>query len=326
MPKPTIYIDGQEGSTGLRIRELLDGRDDLDLSLIPVEERKNVETRRRFLDDADIAILCLPDDAAAEAIELVSSGSTRIIDTSTARRTDSDWVYGLPELNPKQRDTIKAGDRIANPGCYPVGFILAVRPLIEAGLIDAGTPLTVNAVSGYSGGGRRMIEAYQQASPVEPAGDAAIPLSLYGLEGAHKHVPEMHKFSLTRQSPLFVPSVDHRYCGMIVSTPIRAESFARSNVTKRQIWSVWNDAYGDEPFVNPVEPGSIDGTLRDGRFLDLDGCNLTNRIDLFVFGAEEVGLVLAGRQDNLGKGASGNTIQCMNLMLGFDETTGLTVD
>ena len=326
MAHPKIYIDGQEGSTGLRIRQILEGRSDIDLQLIDAADRKSTAVRRQFLNEADMAVLCLPDAAAAEAIELVSdSGTTRIIDTSSARRTDADWVYGLPELSPSQREAIRSGQRIANPGCYPVGFILAVRPLIEAGLLDPDFPLTVNAVSGYSGGGRRMIEAYQHAESTEQAGDAAMPLSLYGLDGAHKHLPEMQQFSLTKQPPLFVPSVDHRYCGMLVSTPIPAAGFRENGVSKQRIWDTWNDVYGAEPFVNPVAPADTD-TLRAGTFLDLDGANFTNRVDLFVFGSEQTGVVLVGRQDNLGKGASGNAVQCLNLMLGFAEETGLTAD
>lgn len=327
MTEPRIYIDGQEGSTGLRIRQILEGRDDIALQLIPATDRKDTDVRRQFLQEADIAILCLPDAAAAEAIDLVGhNSSTRIIDTSTARRTDSNWVYGLPELSPSQRQAIRCGDRVANPGCYPIGFILAVRPLIAAGLLDADFPFTINAVSGYSGGGRKMIEAYQGAEAAPQQGDPAIPLSLYGLDGAHKHLPEMQQFSLTNHPPLFVPSVDHRYCGMLVSTPLPRASFRERGVSKQQIWDTWNDVYGGEPFVNPVAPGNNGDVLRDSSFLDLDGANFTNRIDLFVFGNEASGVVLVGRQDNLGKGASGNAVQCLNLMLGFDEETGLTAD
>ena len=323
MSRPTIYIDGQEGTTGLRIRDLLSGRDDLDLRLIPDADRKDLEARRRLLNEADLAVLCLPDDAAAEALELLDPDSgTRVIDTSTVRRVDPDWVYGLPELSPEQREAIRTAPRVANCGCYPVGFILAVRPLIEAGLLDAGTPLTVNAVSGYSGGGRRMIEEYR-GRPGD-GGDAGLPLSLYGLEGDHKHLAEMRRFSLSRQPPLFVPSVDHSYCGMLTSTPVPAAAWRRQGTTPQQVHDAWSGRYGGEPFVRPVDPAEAPDHLRDGRFLDLGGANLTNRLDLFVFGRPEIGLVLVGREDNLGKGASGNAVQCLNLMLGVDETRGLT--
>jgi len=324
MNPPTIYIDGQEGTTALRIRELLDPREDLSLSLIPTADRKNPETRREYLNRADVAVLCLPDEAAGEAVELVDNPDTRIIDTSTARRTAAGWVYGLPELDPGQRHAIQQASRVANPGCYPVGFVLAIRPLIEAGLLDPATQLTVNAVSGYSGGGRKMIEAYQQASAPAVETDAALPLTLYSLHVDHKHLPEMREYSLTEKAPLFVPSVDHTFCGMLVSTPIPSDRLAHPDTDAQDVWQIWQDRYGNEPFVRPVEPGGALELMRQERFLDLGDCNHTNRVDLFVFEQQDRGLILVGRQDNLGKGASGNAVQCLNLMLGLPETTGLT--
>jgi len=323
MTVPRIYIDGQQGTTGLRIRELVGGRDDIEQVFIDAEQRKDLEARRRMLNDVDLAILCLPDDAAGEAVDLIDNPDTRVIDTSSARRTTPGWVYGLPELRPEQREAIRTAQRVANAGCYPVGFLLAIRPLIEAGLVDPAAALTINAVSGYSGGGRRMIEAYQATPDAEVAGDAALPLCLYGLELEHKHLPEMHKYSLCEHAPLFVPSVDHLFCGMLVSTPLPRPVLSGRKVTARDVWKVWRDRYADEPFVQPVEPGKAGDLMRDGRFLDVGGCNHTNRVDLFVFGRDDVGLVLVGRQDNLGKGASGNAVQCMNLMLGLEETAGL---
>ncbi len=323
MSKPRVYIDGQEGTTGLRIRELLSDRDDLELTLIEVEDRKNTHVRRQFLNDADVAILCLPDDAAGEALNLLDpAAGTRIIDTSTVRRIRADWIYGVPELSATQRQAIRDGDRVANCGCYPVGFLLAVRPLVDAGLIKASASLTINAVSGYSGGGRPMVENYR-ALPSGPDQDAGRPLCLYGLGQDHKHLAEMSAFSGLSHTPLFVPSVDHSFCGMLTSTPVPAVAWA-DHVDAEAVWQVWNERYGDEPFVRPISPSAAASHLRDGRFLDLDGCNFTNRLDLFVFGQPGVGLVLVGRLDNLGKGASGNAVQCLNLMIGVDETTGLT--
>ncbi len=322
---PTIFIDGQEGTTGLRIRDLLGERTDVNVRLIDQDRRKDTEARRQLINEVDLAILCLPDAAAGEALELIEPGSgTRVIDTSTARRVDDDWVYGVPELSPAQRQAIRTAERVANCGCYPVGYLLAVRPLIEAGLLRADAPLTVNAASGYSGGGRRMIEAYRETPP-GAHGDAGRALCLYNLDGDHKHVAEMHKFSGSLHPPLFVPSVDHTYCGMLTSTPVTAAAWSSPGTSAQQVYDVWQARYGDEPFVRPVSPGDAEGLLRDGRFLDLDGASLTNRLDLFVFGDSEIGLVLVGREDNLGKGASGNAVQCLNLMLGFDETTGLTI-
>ena len=321
MAVPRIYIDGQEGTTGLRIRQMLQRRADLELLSIPAGERKNPPRRAEFLNRADLAILCLPEEAAAEALELIDSPSTRVIDTSTARRVHPDWVYGLPELYPAQRRSIRGAARVTNPGCYPTGFILAVRPLVQAGLLDPATPLTVNAVSGYSGGGRKMIEAYEQAPPASHPGDAAVPLALYGLDGHHKHLAEMQKFSLVAHPPLFVPSVDHAYCGMLVSVPVPAPSFKISGTTPEEIREVWRNHYLDCPMVRIAPNGA--SVLRKGTFLDLGGCAFTNRVDLFVFGDPRRGLVLVGSLDNLGKGASGNAVQCLNLMLGFDETAGL---
>ena len=321
MDKPRIFIDGQEGTTGLRIRQMLAARPDLNLMLIPPAERKNNQARADFLNRADLAILCLPDEAAAQAIDLVENPSTRLIDTSTPRRVEDGWIYGLPEISPRQRRTIRTATRVANCGCYPVGFILAVRPLVEAGLIDPCARLAVNAVSGYSGGGRKMIEDYDQAAPAARPGDAAIPLSLYNLGQRHKHVPEMHRFSLLQHPPLFVPSVAHAYCGMLVSTPIPSIHLTTAAATPGRVYQIWRDYYRDAPFVQAVAPEAPD-LLRDGKFLDLEGCNSTNRLELRAFGHDR-GLVLVGRLDNLGKGASGNAVQCLNLMLGCDETRGL---
>lgn len=323
MVKPAIYIDGQQGTTGLRIRSLLESRDDLELRLIAEKDRKNPRARSELLNAVDLAVLCLPDEGAAEALELVENPDTRIIDTSTARRTDPNWVYGLPELCPDQRRAIRASARVTNGGCYAMGFILAVRPLIEAGILSAQTPMTVNAVSGYSGGGRGMIESYQQAPRADISSDAPIPLSLYSLGAAHKHLAEMQRFSLSSRPPLFVPSVDHSYCGMLVSIPIPVGTFASDRIGPEQVWETWNESYGAEPFVRVVHPDEAPKSMRAGGSLGLDGCNFTNRVELFVFGAPELGHLLVCRQDNLGKGASGNAVQCLNLMLGFDETTGL---
>jgi N-acetyl-gamma-glutamyl-phosphate reductase len=314
-----LFIDGQEGTTGLRIREMIAERDDLEVMLISDEERKDVEARARFLNQADVAILCLPDDAAAEAIAMIDNPETRVIDTSTARRIDPNWVYGLPEVSNEQRDLIRGASRVANCGCYPVGFILAVRPLVEAGVIDSETRLTVNAASGYSGGGRRMVEAYRQLA-ADPLGDGALPFSLYSLDGGHKHLAEMSRFSLVRHPPLFNPSVVHTYCGMLVSTPLSPDQLV-GPVDCGDIVGIWKDYYRDAPFVLPMPPE--EAALRDGKFLDIDGCNHTNRVELYAFGNQADGVTLVGRLDNLGKGASGNAVQCLNLMLGRDEQTGL---
>lgn len=321
MNKPKVYIDGQSGTTGLRIREMLDSRDDIELFLIPEALRREPRARADHLARADLAILCLPDDAAAEAIRLAGDSETRIIDTSSTRRVDPAWTYGLPELREGQREAIRGSARVANPGCYPQSFVLAMRPLIEAGALPPTTPFTVNAVSGYSGGGRQMAEHYRTASAPSRPGDAGIPLCLYGLDQGHKHLPEMQHYSGASQPPFFVPSVDHAWCGMLVSMPL-PPGLSRG-LERGDVFEIWRARYAEEPFVRALSPEDADLALRDGKFLDLDTCNLTNRLELMAFGGASRGLVLVGRLDNLGKGASGNAVQCMNLMLGFDEREGL---
>jgi N-acetyl-gamma-glutamyl-phosphate reductase len=270
-----------------------------------------------FLNRADLSVLCLPDEAAAEALAMIENPEVRVIDTSSERRVDSEWVYGLPEISAEHKERICAAKRVANCGCYPVSFILAVRPLIEQGLLSAEAPLTINAVSGYSGGGRRMVEEYAAVRE----GDARRAFCLYGLDGDHKHLPEIWKYSLCQKQPIFVPAVDHSFCGMVVSTPVPSAFFARGGVGKQAVYEVWSEFYRDSPLVRLVDP--VDGGLREGKFLDLDGLSYTNLVELSVWGDAERGLVLVGRLDNLGKGASGNAVQCLNLMLGFDETAGL---
>jgi len=320
MGAPRVFIDGQHGTTGLRIASLLAGRRDLELITIEEGRRKDPAARAECLRAAELAVLCLPDAAAGEALALIEDGSTRVIDTSSERRTDPDWVYGLPELAPGQRDAIRGAARVANPGCYPQSVILALRPLIEAGRLDPELPFTVNAVSGYSGGGRPMVEAWRAAAP-GPDGDAGIGLCLYGLGLDHKHLPEMHRFSGARNVPLFVPSVDHRYCGMLVSMPLPAPWLG--GLGREEVHAIWRERYRDEPLLDVPSPGECDAALRDGRFLDLPGAAMGNRLELMVFGSAGSGLVLVGRLDNLGKGASGNAVQCLNLMLGLPETRGL---
>ena len=322
MSRPRVYIDGQSGTTGLRIREMLGARDDIEVLLIPESERRDPLARSAYFGRADLAILCLPDAAAIEAVALTGRGAPRVIDTSTAHRVDPGWVYGLPELCEGQREAIRDAARVANPGCYPQSVVLALRPLIEAGALAPSLPFTVNAVSGYSGGGRRMVERYE--APPSPAGvaPAGIALRLYGLGHAHKHLPEMQRYSGAQRPPLFVPSVDDTRCGMLVSVPLPAPWLG--GLTRERVFEIWQARYAGEPFVCPHAPEEADAALSgEGGFLDLAACNHTNRLELMVFGEASRGLVLLGRLDNLGKGASGNAVQCMNLMLGFDERCGL---
>lgn len=314
MQKPAIYIDGQEGTTGLRIRQMLAGREDVEVLLIPSAQRRDRSARAEFLNRADLCVLCLPDAAAAEALTLLKNPQIKVIDTSTTRRVRSEWVYGLPEISPAHKERIRRAQKVANCGCYPVGFILAVRPLIAQGLLLPTAPLAINAVSGYSGGGRQLIAEYEGAGKHKP-------FCLYGLDGDHKHLPEIWKFSGCEKQPLFVPSVAPSFCGMVVSTPLPAEFFARPHVQREAVYEIWREYYADCPLVKLVAPQAT--VLRDDKFLDLTGLSHTNFVELSVWGDPQRGLVLVGRLDNLGKGAAGNAVQCLNLMLGCDETAGL---
>jgi N-acetyl-gamma-glutamyl-phosphate reductase len=312
-----VFIDGQAGTTGLEIAGRMRARRDIDLLEIDDTQRKNPAQRRAYLNEADIVLLCLPDDAAHQAVELLGNGRARVIDASSAHRVAPRWTYGLPELNAAQRASIRAGNRVSVPGCYPTGFILSVRPLIDAGVLSASQPLSLHAVSGYSGGGRAMIDRYRAG---EADGLAGVqPTLTYGLTLAHKHVPEMHRYSGCAKRPLFSPSVGHYYKGMLVHVPIANEWIgARKAVDVHRVLA---ERYADEACVN-VLPLGAEAAL-DGGYLSPTGANGTNRIDLMVFGNDTHTLIVT-RYDNLGKGASGAAVQCLNLMLGIDELHGLT--
>lgn len=320
MATPQVFIDGQQGSTGLRIQSLLAERNDIDLLTIEESRRKDRAARQECLQAADFAVLCLPDAASAEAVELVNTSNTRLIDTSSARRLEPGWVYGLPEMAATQRQLISESHRVANPGCYPQSLILTARPLIESGILSPDMPLTVNAVSGYSGGGRQMVDSYRSL-PVGPDGDSRVPFCLYGLEGEHKHLPEMREFSLLTNPPLFVPSVDNSFCGMLVSIPIPARALGQGGAA--EVYEVLQRRYANEPLLNVYGPDENSAVLRDGKFLDLVGQAGNNSLDLMVFDRKDTGVLVVGRLDNLGKGAAGNAVQCLNIMMGIDERTGL---
>jgi N-acetyl-gamma-glutamyl-phosphate reductase len=311
-----VFIDGEAGTTGLQIAERLALREDLTLLRIDAGARKDNSARRDLFAAADIAILCLPDDAAREAVTL-AAGHCRLIDASTAHRTHPDWVYGLPELDSAQRARIAGAERVANPGCYPQGFILLVRPLIEAGLLDPAQALSLHALSGYSGGGRVMIETYQGFDAATRERNNTRP---YGLSLRHKHVPEMQYFSGGRRAPLFVPSVGCFAQGMLVHVPLFADDLS-GTPSAQAVSDVLAERYAKEPFVR-VLPAGAEPAL-EGGFLNATACNDTNRIELMVFG-HETQILLTARYDNLGKGAAGAAIQNLNLMLGREETLGLT--
>ncbi|MET0388391.1 MAG: N-acetyl-gamma-glutamyl-phosphate reductase [Polyangiales bacterium] len=311
-----IFIDGQEGTTGLQIHERLRSRSDLELLEIDPAERKNPEAKRALLREAQVAVLCLPDAAAVETARLAGP-DTRLLDASTAHRVNPDWVYGLPELHPGARAEIRSAARVANPGCWPTGFLLLVRPLVDAGVLPPGYPVTVHGQSGYSGGGKPLINAFEGHPRSGDSPDwAARP---YGLHLSHKHVPEMQRFAKLAAAPLFSPSVADYYRGMLVHVPLHTAHLTR-RVTPNDVHALLSERYAGEGFVQ-VRP-LADPSALSGGYLDATTLNGTNRIELFVYGHKDQ-LALIARLDNLGKGASGAAVQNLNLMLGRDEATGL---
>ena len=310
-----VFVDGQEGTTGLRIHEYLAGRSDIVVLRIDPERRKDAAERARLLNAADVAFLCLPDDAAREAAAMVTNPRTCLIDASTAHRTRADWVFGLPELAPAQRGLLRQGKRIANPGCHATAFIVLLRPLVDAGLVPPELPLSAHSITGFSGGGKKMIEQYQ-ASPIEPALTSPRP---YALTLKHKHVPEMMAHTGLTTPPLFMPEVGNFYKGLAVTVPLHLSQLPGS-ASAESIHAALAQRYADERFVR-VLPLRDPATIDHG-FLDVQACNDSNRIDILVF-ANDSQVLLAARLDNLGKGASGAAVQSMNVHLGVDEGLGL---
>ncbi|MEY3253002.1 MAG: hypothetical protein RL227_1975 [Pseudomonadota bacterium] len=309
----TVFVDGQEGTTGLRIHEVLAGRRDVELLTISADKRKDAAERARLLNAADVAFLCLPDAAAREAVALVTNLRTCLIDASTAHRTVPGWVFGMPELCAGQRDALRAAKRIANPGCHASAFILLLRPLVDAGLVPAATALSATSITGYSGGGKKMIEQYQSL-PQEPALTSPRPYAL-GLQ--HKHLPEMQAHTGLTVPPVFMPVVGNFYQGLAVTVPVHA---AALGTTPEALHAALAARYAGERFVR-VMPLRDAATLEAG-FLDVQACNGSNRAELFVF-ANATQALLVARLDNLGKGASGAAVQAMNVHLGLDEGLGL---
>jgi N-acetyl-gamma-glutamyl-phosphate reductase len=313
---PKVFIDGEVGTTGLEIRERLAGRRDLQILSIDPARRKDVEARRELLNGADAVLLCLPDDAAREAVALVESNSVKLIDASTAHRVSPGWDYGFPEMATGQRATLAASLRISNPGCWPTGFIALVRPLVDAGLIPADWRLTAHGVSGYSGGGKPMIAEFEDA---DSPNHTDVPFRLYGLAMAHKHVPEMKAYAGLEHRPVFSPAVGHYRQGMLVEVPLPLDALPGAPPPD-DIRACLADAYAGEAFVEVV---SREESARVAT-LDPERLNGTNRMRLFVFGSEREGQArLVAQLDNLGKGASGAAVQNLNIALGFEETTGL---
>ncbi len=311
-----VFIDGEAGTTGLQIRQRLESRNDIELLSIPHELRKDGEERTKFLNAADVAILCLPDDAAREAVALASGMKTRIIDASTAFRTDPDWAYGFPEMHAGHDETIAKARFVANPGCYPTGAIAMMRPLVNQGLMPADYPVAVHAISGYSGGGRKLIEQFEST---DSADAITAPYYLYGLQLAHKHIPEMSLHSGLSERPLFVPSVGRFKQGMIVELGLHL-SRLNNGATSEDVHATLSQWYQASRHVN-VAP--LNEQPEGGR-LDPERYNGTNDMALHVFGsAEGDQCLIAAVLDNLGKGASGAAVQNLNLMLDLDPSLGV---
>jgi len=309
-----VFVDGQEGTTGLRINEYLASRSDIDVLRIAPERRKDADERARLLNAADVAFLCLPDAAAREAVALVNNPNTCIIDASTAHRTAADWAFGLPELAPDQRDKIRRSKRISNPGCHSSAFILLLRPLVDAGLVPAALPISASSITGYSGGGKKMIEQYEAGG--DPQLDSPRP---YALTLSHKHIPEMATHTGLQAKPIFMPIVGNFLKGLSVSVPLHLSQLA-PGATPEKLQQALADRYAGERFIRvlPVR----DPAALEAAYFDVQACNDTNRVDIFVF-ANDTQAILMARLDNLGKGASGAAVQSMNVHLGVDESLGL---
>jgi N-acetyl-gamma-glutamyl-phosphate reductase len=305
-----VFIDGGAGTTGLEIRERLSGRSDVTLVTLDEAVRKNSTARKQALNDADFVILCLPDDAAREAVAMITSDKTRVIDASTAHRVAEGWAYGFAELEPAQQTAIAEARFVSNPGCYPTGFLALVRPLVRAGLIPHDWPLSVNAISGYSGGGKSMIAEFEE-------GKANTRARLYALGLAHKHVAEMQKHARIAHPPIFAPAVADTYRGMIVEVPVPLHALPRKP-SLAQFETTLVEAYKDSPLIRIG--------AADAQFVTIEDDAGSDRLTLRVCGNAEAGQArLVATLDNLGKGAAGAAVQNLNIMAGFDPVTGLTL-
>ena len=310
-----IFIDGKEGTTGLRIADRFKNRSDIELLEISEEKRKDTEERKKLINASDYTFLCLPDAAAIEAVSLVENDRTKIIDASTAHRTNPNWVYGLPELSKEQRRAVAASKRTAVPGCYASGFNCLMYPMVKSGMIAPYHPVICHAVSGYSGGGKKLIARYE----AENRENELSSTRAYSLGKTHKHVKEMMAVSGLSYPPIFCPSVGDFYNGMVVTVPVHLRTMARK-ATPHDVWEMFAEHYEGERFVKvmpfgamgmPEEAELFSNTLAD-----------TNMLQIFVYGNDDH-VLLCSRLDNLGKGASGAAVQCMNIMMGIDEGTGL---
>ena len=312
MNKPKVYIDGKEGTTGLQIYERLGSRDDIELLLIDEDKRKDTEERRKFLNAADLVFLCLPDAAAIEAVSLIDNPNTRVIDASTAHRTNPDWDYGFPELSPEHLENIKKSKRVANPGCHATGFIACVYPLVAMGILPADALLSSFSLTGYSGGGKKMIAQYESA---DKEADLFAPCP-YGMGQGHKHLPEMQAVCGLAHKPVFSPIVDDYYKGMATTVPLHMSQL-KGVSTVAEVREKLQAYYAGQKMVTvsaAADTAKIYGNAKAGQ----------DTLEIIVAGNDEQFTVTA-LFDNLGKGASGAAVQNMNIMLGFEADKGLNV-
>ena len=312
--KYKIFVDGQFGTTGLKIHEMLDGRDDLEILTIQEKDKKDLTVKQNLINQADLVFLCLPDVASRESVKLITNDRTKIIDASTAHRTLNNWTYGIPELNKNQRENIKNSKRVCVPGCHASGFIMALNPLIKNNIISKKQKLICHSITGYSGGGKALIDIYE----AEENKDKFQSQRPYALKLDHKHLPEMKYILGLDTSPLFTPSVGNFSQGMLVMSYLIKDELLQ-NISKKDILKLYKEYYKNESFVKIIED---DIKYLDEGFLDAMKCNNTNRIEISIYENEDY-MVIISILDNLGKGASGAAVQNMNIMLGLDENLGL---
>lgn len=317
MSKAKIFIDGSEGTTGLRINERFQNRDDIEIITIDPEKRKDLDERKKMINSSDYTFLCLPDVAAIEAVSLVENDKTVIIDASTAHRTNPGWAYGLPELSKDFFDAVSTSKRIAVPGCYASGFVMMAYPLVKLGILGEDYPMTISAISGYSGAGKKAIALYEAE---DKTNDLYAPRQ-YALTQQHKHLKEMKAITGLAKEPIFLPTVDDYYCGMIVNLPIHAD-LMKKRMKPEELCEILKDYYKDQTFVRVCDYGT---EAKYNGFLAANELAGKDYAQIFVTGNDDR-INVCSMFDNLGKGASGAAVECLNISMGIDPATGLVVD